>query len=97
MSNPVSPKVSAAAVASAGATLVVTTLAAHLFHGQVPADVLRLAEAAFASVGTFAAGWFARVVPASVVSEVETVASSLVADVVDAPVPAASPIPGGAV
>ena len=70
MSNPVSPKVSAAAVASAGATLVVTTIAAHLFHGAAPADVLRLAEAGLTAAITFAAGWFARVLPAGAVREV---------------------------
>lgn len=63
----VSPKVSAASAGSAAATLVVSTVAAHVFHGAVPGDVLRLAEAALTGLATFAAGWFAKHAPADVV------------------------------
>jgi uncharacterized membrane protein YfcA len=76
MTMTVSPKVSAASTASAAAALVVSTVAAHVFHGTVPADVLRLCEAGLTAVATFAAGWFAKHVP----QEVVAVASTLVAD-----------------
>ena len=76
----VSPKVSAASTASAAAALVVSTVAAHVFHGTVPADVLRLCEAGLTAVATFAAGWFAKHAPTVVVKDAEEVASTLVAD-----------------
>lgn len=71
----VSPTVSAATAGSAAATLVVSTVAAHVFHGHVPADVLRLAEAALTGAATFAAGWFAKHAPADVVKAVEDAAA----------------------
>ena len=81
----VNPKVPAAATAAGVASLVVTTVAAHVFHGSVPADVLRLAESALAAGFAFAGGWFVRSVPEAVAEVAETA----VAQVADEVKPAA--------
>ncbi len=78
--TPVSGKVSAATVAAAVASLIVTTIAAHVSVG-LPADVLRIAEALLTSAITFGAGWLAKHAPREVID----VASTLVSDIESKP------------
>lgn len=68
----VNPKVTASATAAGAASLVVSTVAAHVFHGSVPADVLRVAESALSAGFAFAGGWLARAVPEKVLEVAET-------------------------
>lgn len=73
----VSPKVSAATVGAAAATVVTSVIANHLFHGAMPSDVLGLVEAAVTAGVTFASGYLVRHVPAEVVHVAEAVAQDL--------------------
>lgn len=81
----ISGKVSAASVGAASATLVSDIVARHMFHGQVPGDVLALVGAGVTAAVTFVCGYLAKHIPAPVKAEVERVAEMAVAQVADAP------------
>lgn len=59
----VSPKVSAATVGAAFATMVVGILGVHVFPHGMPLDVQGLVTSALTAASTFGAGWFARAEP----------------------------------
>lgn len=62
----VSPKVSAASIGAAAATLVSDIVARRVFHGSAPADVLALVGAAATAGVTFVCGYVAKHTPADV-------------------------------
>jgi hypothetical protein len=79
---PISGKVTAATVAASFSTLVFSTVAPHIFHGQVSPDLQGLVESAVAAAVTFSAGYLARHGVA-----VQTVASDAMAVAKAVPVP----------